>query len=226
MNIKEIQERIAELKRQGHALWEKAEKETKAMSREEKEQYMNKVREDDVVIRADLEAAKLQLASAKAYQEEEKEEIIRQIGKDNGNSKSTGRNEFTSLGQLLQAVACASSNIVASTFNPSYREELAGKLVLYQAAASGMSTGTPSDGGYMIRKEFTNEFLAKAVSGSMLRPFCRRISIGPDADSLEYPYVDETSRVDGSRWGGVQVFWAAEAATVAAKAPKIGKGEL
>lgn len=225
MDIKAIQERISELKKQGHTLWEKAEKETKAMSREEKDQYMAKVREDDVLIRADLESAKGQLASARAYQDEEKDEIVRHAGKET-KAAPAGRNEFNSLGQLLQAVACAGSNVIAGTFNPSYREELAHKLTMYQAAASGMSTGVPSDGGYMIRKEFTNEFLTKAKSQSVLLPMCRRIPIGPDADSLEYPYIDESSRVDGSRWGGVQVFWRAEAATVAAKQPKIGKGEL
>ena len=225
MDIKALQERIAELKRKGNALWTKAEQETKAMTTEEKSQYMDKVREQDVEIRAELESAKRQLESARAYQDEEREEIARELG-GSRETKATGRNEFTSFGQMLQAVACAASNVIASTFAPTYREELAHKLNLYQAAASGMNTGTPSEGGYLVRKEWTNEFLQKAMSGAQVLPLCRRVPIGANADSLEYPYVDETSRVDGSRWGAVQVFWRAEAATVANKQIKVAKGEM
>ena len=60
----------------------------------------------------------------------------------------------------------------------------------------------------------------------MLLPLCTRIGIGADFDSLEYPYIDESSRATGSRWGGVQVFWVEEAGTVTAKKPKIGKGTI
>lgn len=230
MNIKELLDRQAELKRQGNALWEKAMKETEAMNADAKEAYMVEVRNTDLGIRTDLKTVSEQIEAARRYQEEERNEITERAGNRNGDrggsSRGASRSEFSSFGQLLQAVACASSNIIANTFNPNYRDELSQKLALYQAAASGMSVGTPSDGGYMVRKEFTSEFLTKAMSQAVLLPLTRRVPIGADSDSLEYPYVDETSRVDGSRWGGVQVFWRAEAATVTAKQPKIAKGEL
>lgn len=128
-----------------------------------------------------------------------------------------------SFGELLQAVACAASPIVASRL-PNGRE-LVDRLIAY-SAASGMSVGTPSEGGYLVRKDWTAQLLDRAREAAVLLPRTRTIEIGPDFDGLEYPYIDESSRVDGSRWGGVQVFWKAEAATVTAKQPKIGKGEL
>ena len=38
-------------------------------------------------------------------------------------------------------------------------------------------------------------------------------------------YIDETSRANGSRWGGVQVFRGAEADQATAKKPKFGLWE-
>lgn len=228
LNIKELLERRAEIKRQGNALWDKAQTETANMNAEAKEAYMVEVRKTDADIMRELKGVDEQINAAAAYQDEERSEITRRAASANGTDRghTPSRSEFNSFGQMLQAVACAASNVIASTFPSSYREELNKKLALYQAAASGMSSGVPSDGGYMVRKDWTTEFLAKAMSGAVILPLCRRVPISGDADSLEYPYVDETSRVDGSRWGGVQVFWRSEAATVAAKQPKIGKGEL
>lgn len=128
-----------------------------------------------------------------------------------------------SFGEFLQAVACASSPSIAGSF-PGGRD-MVQKLQSY-SAASGMSVGVPSDGGYLVRKDWTTALLDKARTEAVLLPRCKMIEIGGDFDGLEYPYIDEASRVDGSRWGGVQVFRNSEAATVTAKQPKIGKGEI
>jgi HK97 family phage major capsid protein len=139
-----------------------------------------------------------------------------------GAAGSTG--EFRSFGEFLQAVACASSPVIANRVRGG--NDLVQKLQAYQSAASGMSVGVPGDGGYLVRKDWTTDLLDKARTEAVLFPRCHEITIGADFDGLEYPYIDESSRVDGSRWGGVQVFRKAEAATVTAKQPKIGRGEL
>jgi hypothetical protein len=38
-------------------------------------------------------------------------------------------------------------------------------------------------------------------------------------------YLDETSRATGSRWGGIQVYRAAEADSATAKKPQLGRWE-
>jgi HK97 family phage major capsid protein len=126
-------------------------------------------------------------------------------------------------GEFLQAVACASSPSIASQVPGGH--DLVQRLHAF-SAASGMSVGVPSDGGYLVRKDWSAELIQRARTEAVLLPRCKSIDIGGDFDGLEYPYIDESSRVDGSRWGGVQVFRKAEAATVSAKQPKIGKGEL
>ena len=50
--------------------------------------------------------------------------------------------------------------------------------------------------------------------------------ISANANGLVIPTVDETSRVNGSRWGGVQAYWADEADTVTATKPKFRQMDL
>jgi HK97 family phage major capsid protein len=139
--------------------------------------------------------------------------------KDHGGSHGP----IKSFGEFLQAVACASSPAIARSIPGG--NDLVQKLMGYNAA-SGMSVGVPSDGGYLVRQDWTTELLGRARTEAQLLPRCKGIEIGGDFDGLEYPYIDESSRVDGSRWGGVQVFRNSEAGAVTAKQPKIGKGEI
>jgi HK97 family phage major capsid protein len=140
---------------------------------------------------------------------------------DNKSGGSSG--SFKTIGEFMQAAACACDPSVARDVRGG--ADLIQKLQMYNAA-SGMSVGTPSDGGYLVRQDWTTELLGRVRTESQILSRCKSIEIGADFDGLEYPYIDEASRVDGSRWGGVQVFRNAEAAAVTAKQPKIGKGEL
>ncbi len=94
------------------------------------------------------------------------------------------------------------------------------------AAASGASSGVPSDGGFLVQTDFSTRLLERATEMAVLAPRCTTIEIGPDADGIELPYIDETSRADGSRWGGVQVYWRAEADTATATRPKFAEHEV
>lgn len=97
---------------------------------------------------------------------------------------------------------------------------------LISAAASGMSETIPSDGGFLVGKDYSTLLLDRSVETSVLAQRCYSQPIGADSDGIELPFVDETSRAKGSRWGGIRVYRAAEAATVAASNPKIGRAEI
>jgi len=90
------------------------------------------------------------------------------------------------------------------------------------AGPMGASEGVPSDGGFLVRTEYNTMLLNKALEASMLAPRCTPIEIGEDADGVDMPYIKETSRETGSRWGGVQVYRRAEADTVTATKPELG----
>ncbi len=121
------------------------------------------------------------------------------------------------LGEFLQAVAKA--------YKPGGTIDNR-LLTAPQAAASGMSGGIGADGGFMLDAELIEELQAGMLSEALVAPQIRMIQIGANSNSLKTWGADETSRADGSRWGGVQAYWAAEAATVTASKPKWRKLEI
>jgi HK97 family phage major capsid protein len=120
---------------------------------------------------------------------------------------------FKTLGEQLVAVATAART---DSRNVDPR--------LIQAAASGASEAVPSDGGFLVQKDFSSEILKRTYSlGEILTRVNRKPVSG---NGLKINGIDETSRVDGSRYGGVQAFWANEADTVTAKKPKFRQIDL
>lgn len=93
------------------------------------------------------------------------------------------------------------------------------------AAATGGGANVGSDGGFLIRSQYSDEVYQRAYETGALASRCDRTPIGAGFDSLSVPYIEETSRATGSRWGGVQVYRRNEADTVTANKPKIGEME-
>lgn len=125
--------------------------------------------------------------------------------------------KFRSLGEQLQAIAG-----VAMTGREDNRLTWDNLAPATGAAVSSV----PSDGGYLIQKEFSTELLGRMNDLGQVKSRVRTITIGPNADGLRLPTVNETSRATGSRWGGVQVYWGAEADAATAKKPAFRMMEL
>jgi HK97 family phage major capsid protein len=121
---------------------------------------------------------------------------------------------WASLGEQLTAVCAAGSP--GGSIDPR----------LFNAAATGIGTGTPSDAGFLVQSDFSTRLLERALEESQLVPMCDGFTASPQSDSLEAPYIKETSRVTGSRWGGVRVYRRGEGDTVAASKPELGLFEL
>jgi HK97 family phage major capsid protein len=129
---------------------------------------------------------------------------------------STERGLQMAFGSFLQAVAsCAKGG-------PSDPRLSMAPL----AAASGLNTSIGSEGGFLVRTDFSTALLAKAMGEAVLANRCTVIDIGEGSDGIELPYIDESNRATGSRWGGVQVYRRAEADTVTASKPKFGMLEI
>ncbi|MEW5952640.1 MAG: phage major capsid protein [Bacillota bacterium] len=97
---------------------------------------------------------------------------------------------------------------------------------LMRGAASGLSESVPSDGGFLVEQDFVTELLKRTYETGVLGSRCRRIPISATANGLKINAIDETSRADGSRWGGVQAYWENEADMATATKPKFRKMEL
>lgn len=136
------------------------------------------------------------------------------LGGESSLIRSAG--QFASLGEFGQAVAGA--------MRPGGRVD--DRLLQIRAAATGAGEGIPSDSGYLVQQDFNATLLKGMFDVSMIAQRCNRLPISQNSNGIKLPLIDETSRVNGSRWGGVQVYWAAEAGTVTATKPKFRQAEL
>ncbi|MFA6308622.1 MAG: phage major capsid protein [Clostridia bacterium] len=92
--------------------------------------------------------------------------------------------------------------------------------------ATGMNEQIPSDGGFLVGEDFTKELLKKTYETGILPTRCRTIPISAGSNALSANGIDETSRANGSRWGGIESFWENEADAMTGKKPKFSKVEL
>ncbi len=93
-------------------------------------------------------------------------------------------------------------------------------------AASGGSEGVSSDGGFLVQKDFSQEIFRNAHDTGQLLQRVRRIPISAGSNGLRIPRVDETSRVAGSRYGGVRSYWVDEGVAPTATKPTFDRMEL
>lgn len=108
---------------------------------------------------------------------------------------------FRSFGEFLQAVAAASTP--GRNIDPR----------LVEMRATGASEAVGSEGGFLVTTDLAAELIQVAHRTSQVVSKCRRIPISSGANGVKLNAIAETSRADGSRWGGVQAYWIAEAAS-------------
>lgn len=142
-----------------------------------------------------------------------------------GDSEDPEERAFSHLGEYLQAVAAAAMPRGGGSLGE-FRTGVVDPRLLGETRATGMGEGVPSDGGFLVGTQMSNELIKKSHETSLLFPRCRNIPIGPNANGLKINTVDETSRATGSRWGGVRGYWKDEGATKTASKPKFGRLEM
>lgn len=132
---------------------------------------------------------------------------------------------FGSFGEFLLSVKGASEPGVSHhDMDPRLRKhDLRNKEV---RAASGMNETVGSEGGFLVQQETSTTLLEKATAAAVLWPRTDRQPVGPNSNGIKLPFVDETSRANGSRWGGVRAYWLDEADEKTASKPKLGRLEL
>lgn len=192
------QKRAALLKTAGE-LYEGVMKEERGFTGEEHESYVRMTDEMKGLTKQieDLERA------------EELRKSLLFNGEPTQDPKKEEREGFNTFGEFCQAVAVRS-----------------GYQGLPETRASGLSEGVPADGGFFVQKDFSNQLIKAAFETGILAGKCRRFPLSGTANGIKIPAVDETSRADGSRRGGVRGYWANEAATVTASDPKFAQVEL
>jgi len=92
--------------------------------------------------------------------------------------------------------------------------------------ATGMGETVASDGGFLVQDDFATGIIKNVWDTGAVASRVNRISIGPGKNGMKFNGVDETSRVNGSRAGGIQMYWDHEAGTKTASKPKFRQIEL
>ena len=93
-------------------------------------------------------------------------------------------------------------------------------------AASGLNETNPSDGGFLVQQDFVTELLKRTYETGILASRAKKIPISTNANGMKINAVDEDSRANGSRWGGVQTYWEGEAEELTGSKPKFRQLEL
>lgn len=204
MNKKQLQERLAALKQEYSTLLSATPPEGGAAAHlasvDAKEQEINGVT-------GELESIEKLEAKAKANVVREPARVIA----DNNVDKP-----WQSFGEFLQAVRHA--NLSTGQMDDRLRKQT--------LAATGSNETVGSEGGFLVGTDQSAEIMKRVYETGTLARRCRRIPISAASNGVKINGIDETSRANGSRFGGVQAYWAAEAATVTATSPKFRKVEL
>jgi len=125
------------------------------------------------------------------------------------------QDQFGSLGEQLASVMRAAT--------PGGRTDP--RLLQPENRATGLGEGVSSDGGFLIQDNFASTMIEKIYETGLLAQLCRQMPISVGVN-MKIPGIDETSRVAGSRWGGVRGYWADEATEKTASKPKFRQIEL
>lgn len=123
---------------------------------------------------------------------------------------------FKSFGEQLQAVMGVATRNVT--------EEQVNKLEAVKA--TGLGEAVPAEGGFLVQTDIAAGLLKPIYELGQIAALVDKVQVGPNANGMVFNAIDETSRATGSRYGGVQAHWLAEAGTKTASKPVFRQIEL
>lgn len=97
---------------------------------------------------------------------------------------------------------------------------------LQKRAALGANENVGSEGGFLVGTDVSGQILQEMHDVGVLAPLCTEVPISANSNGIEINGIDETSRANGSRFGGVLAYWSNEAGTTTATKPKFRKLNL
>lgn len=162
---------------------------------------------------AKMEAINKQIGTLEALAAQSKESAEPAYDGVLHSEKPSGKQEdvkkpFASLGEQLMAIY---------NFRKNHMEDK--RLQKVNNEALGANEGTGADGGFLLQTDFAGTILESAVAASPLLNRLDRYTCSSAANAMRWLSADETD-TSKSVFGGVQMYWSSEGATVAASHPK------
>jgi len=125
---------------------------------------------------------------------------------------------------LIDVSRVAQGNGKTARFDMHQKRNL--ELVKKEYRATGMSEGIPSDGGFLVGTDFSQTLLQKTHETGLLMGRTTSIPVSGPNNGLVINTINETSRANGSRWGGIRVYRLNEGGTKTKSRPEFGRIEL
>jgi Phage capsid family len=130
--------------------------------------------------------------------------LLRTKGPPRSTAKPTG--SFNSLGEQLRKIALAAQGRGTDH-----------RLV---RAPFGLGETDPSGGGFAVGEQFAEKLIEPLYLENPVAARCDRWPTSYPLGSIKIPGIDESSRADGSRWGGALAYWSAEGDSVSPSFPR------
>jgi HK97 family phage major capsid protein len=210
MNLKMLRQKKADLIAEAQTIFDLSAAENRGLSDQEK------ARDDEIgaalkgldddIVRAESQADRQRQLSAMSGGLGQFRDAVQP-------AQSQSPTGFESFGEMLTAVARAGQ--------PGGRAVFDDRLIM--GAATGANESVSADGGYLVDTQLVGDLLTNVwTSGDVLSRVTRQ-PIGPGKNGIKMLGIDETSRVNGSRYGGIQAYWTGEAQQIQASQPKFKK---
>jgi HK97 family phage major capsid protein len=201
-NIKVLRQQRADLTNEASALFEKAQSEGRNLNAEE-------LARDDAI---DQELKALDEQISRTERQMDRQRALGVVTDGNSAAATAAATaaeapRFNSLGEQMMAVFRAAQP--GGQFDPRL-----------SAAGTGMNESVGADGGFLVQTDFQAGLLQNVWDSGEILSRVRRIPVGPNSNGIRMNGVDETSRANGSRSGGIVSYWTGEAQLKTASQPR------
>ncbi len=115
---------------------------------------------------------------------------------------------------------------VGKALGPRFVSSISQAKALKGKAITGMSESVPADGGFLVGVQENYNIMERMYESGEIVSRVSMFPISGNNNGMTFRANAETSRADGSRWGGARYYWAAEGAEKTASAPTFRKIEL
>lgn len=150
---------------------------------------------------------------------------VRKADKTNETQAERRSRVFDGFGEYLKAVQMGTISRVTGLSVDSRLMELNDSFQK-RASAAGASEMVPTDGGFLIAPDFSQELLMLIHETGLVYPLTRKLPLSEFTNAIKIPAIDEQSRKDGFRFGGVQCFWENEGQQLVGSKPTFALLEL
>ena len=211
--IKNLRQRRADLVSEAQSLFDTAAKENRGLTPQEAER--------DDAISAELASVDGDISRAERQADRQRQlalqgdrGVVEAAAAAMGQT-APGRGAFGSIGDFMVAVMKAGM--------PNAQRD---DRLQWYAGPTGAGEGVSADGGFLVQTDLAAPMLDSLFTGGDIASRIRKLPISENANGAKLPMLDETSRANGSRWGGVQAYWTGEAGLMTASQPKFRRMDL